>query len=100
MSKHDTYSDEGPVCPYCGSINSDDDLHESTTVECDTCEKPFYVEVEYSVSYSTQCAEGSHVFGEWSGEKGGGVYEHRFCETCDKYEVREVLTTEQEANRG
>lgn len=42
------------VCPYCGEHYGEDDMYETQTVECDNCDKKFKVEVEYSVSYSTE----------------------------------------------
>jgi len=41
------------ICPYCGSHYGEDDMHESTEVNCEECEKEFKIEVEYKVSYST-----------------------------------------------
>lgn len=45
-------------CPHCGSEVSDDDIHESTNIDCCVCEGSFDVSVEYSKSYTmTICGE-------------------------------------------
>ena len=41
------------ICPWCGHHIGEDDLHESTELQCDECEKKLKLEVEYDVSYST-----------------------------------------------
>jgi len=41
------------ICPYCGEHYGEDDLNESTDLDCDGCGKTFLLEVDYDVSYST-----------------------------------------------
>ena len=41
------------ICPYCGENYEEDDMHETTDVECYGCNKRFHIEVEYYVNYST-----------------------------------------------
>ena len=50
----ETINERYIICPYCGEHYGEDDMHETQTVECDNCDKKFKVEVEYSVSYSTE----------------------------------------------
>jgi hypothetical protein len=45
------------ICPVCASVISDDDIHESTEMECDVCDAVFELEVEYSKSYTTTVKE-------------------------------------------
>ena len=43
------------VCPYCGNIQSDSwELSQSGDVECDACEKQFYVEIETEIKYTSK----------------------------------------------
>ena len=48
-----TTSDRFICCPYCGSDYGTDEMHESQKCDCDGCGKEFYVEIEYSASYTT-----------------------------------------------
>lgn len=41
------------LCPHCGEHYGEDDMHDSTDVVCDGCNKRFYVEIEYDIKYST-----------------------------------------------
>lgn len=57
-----TYSTDGPECPHCGRTYTPDEPHfydESgyTQDECDTCGKPFKVEVHHSVSWVCEPVE-------------------------------------------
>lgn len=47
-----SYNDE-IICPHCGSKISSDDMHESQDIECGVCYGKIYLEVEYSLHYST-----------------------------------------------
>ena len=47
-----SYTDE-IICPHCGSVISNDDLHESTDIECHVCDGEISLEVDYTASYST-----------------------------------------------
>lgn len=55
----DTYSTEGPVCPYCNyQLTADEPHHfndmEYTEDNCPSCGKTFRVEVYHSVSWSCE----------------------------------------------
>lgn len=49
----DTSYTDKIICPHCGSINSNSEIHESQKLECYVCDGEFSLEVEYTVSYST-----------------------------------------------
>jgi len=51
--KWDYYSKSEIICPYCDSKKCSDDFNESADIECDVCDNTFSVEVEYTVSYTT-----------------------------------------------
>lgn len=50
----DTYGTDYPVCPHCG--HKEDDYSEMTnagTYNCPACEKEYYLEPDFSVSFTT-----------------------------------------------
>lgn len=49
----DTSCNDDIICPHCGSKFGNDDIHETQDLDCEVCGGEFYLEVEYSVSYST-----------------------------------------------
>lgn len=57
------------VCPFCGNSYHPDELDGSFEDECGECEKTYWVEVDYSVSFSTSCDckdnDKEHEFNEW-----------------------------------
>jgi transcription elongation factor Elf1 len=57
MEKDWTYSDDGPLCPYCGHRHIADDPaffdpDLMTEITCDSCDKTFDVEVEQHTSWT------------------------------------------------
>ena len=61
----DTYSDEGPQCPYCGCQITADEPHYYDECnyeedECPSCEKTFKVTVCQSVDWSCERMEDAH----------------------------------------
>lgn len=52
-SNEEVTNEKYVICPWCGSHYGEDDLHESTELECEECDKKFNLEVEYDVNYST-----------------------------------------------
>jgi len=61
----DTYSIEGPQCPYCLTQFTADEPHyydemNYTDDECDACGKTFKVQVFHSVSWTCEPAGGTH----------------------------------------
>ncbi len=57
VEKGSSFNEDCIICPYCGYVCSEDDLHESTDTYCDGCEKEFHLEVEYTPHYSTSKLE-------------------------------------------
>lgn len=53
LHESDFYNTNKILCPHCGSQISNDDVHESQELQCGVCDGEIYVEVEYTVSYST-----------------------------------------------
>lgn len=58
----DTYSIEGPQCPYCGRQYTADEAHyydemNYTEEDCDNCGKKFGVSVCTSVSWACEAIE-------------------------------------------
>lgn len=59
MSNSETYSNEGPQCPYCGrQFTADDSIYYDemnyTSDTCDECDKKFSVSVHTSVSWTCE----------------------------------------------
>lgn len=50
-------NEDNIICPHCGNVCSEDDLHETTDTYCDECDKEFHVEIEYTPHYSTSKLE-------------------------------------------
>lgn len=61
----ETYSDEGPQCPYCGRQYTADDpgyyRDDYTEEDCDNCGKKFSVSVNHSVSWACEPIDGADV---------------------------------------
>ena len=55
IDEYDYFKTDEIVCPYCGNIKSDSwEIIESGDVECDECEKHFYVEIEETRTYTSK----------------------------------------------
>lgn len=52
---HEIYSHEEEItCPHCRySFENSCDYRETGSIECIKCDEPFYVELEFEVSYSS-----------------------------------------------
>lgn len=61
MSENETYSHEGPQCPYCGRQYTADDPYfygdNYTSEDCDECGKTFSVMVYTSTSWTCEQIE-------------------------------------------
>ncbi len=90
-------------CPYCDAelkVNHDDGFgyaeDESHEMECDKCEKSFTFQTHINFSYHPSKADclntGHHIFSEWKQlwEHEGISTQDRECETCGKYERRNL----------
>lgn len=55
MEEIDRRGTDDIVCPYCGYKITDcwEFNNDSDNINCDECEKPFYYEREYEITYST-----------------------------------------------
>ncbi|MFJ5771424.1 hypothetical protein [Psychrobacillus sp. NPDC093180] len=50
----DCYREDKIICPVCASVNSSDDIHESSEdMKCYVCDSNFAVEVDYETKYTT-----------------------------------------------
>lgn len=77
-------------CPKCGyeHIPAGDHDYDSGERECHGCGFKFYVEIEYSPTYSTTCMD--HEWGPFKTEDvKGEAIEYRFCIHCGKCQLRE-----------
>lgn len=56
--REEVWSIEGPTCPHCGREYTPDEAHyfdpAGYTINCDGCEKKFYVEVETSTTWTSR----------------------------------------------
>lgn len=51
----DTCHEDDIICPHCGTVQCSDDVHENSYDEiCETCGGSYDLEINYSVSYSTE----------------------------------------------
>lgn len=61
MMGGETYSTDGPACPYCGKVHEPDDGYfyseDYTEQECYNCEKTFHVEVYIRHSWTCKKME-------------------------------------------
>lgn len=86
-------------CPKCGYEHEPTGIHEDDSGEqnCDECGFNFFVEVEYSPSYSTCCMD--HEWGPFEiRHLRGEPIECRFCNYCDKCQLREEAEAKNNAN--
>ena len=47
------HNEDAVICPWCGFDNGEDEMHSAQEIECDECEKTFFMEPEYTVKYDT-----------------------------------------------
>lgn len=54
-SEVDCWNETHIVCPHCASVNEREELYEqgSHKLTCDVCDKPFNVEIEYEIRYTS-----------------------------------------------
>lgn len=45
------WSSDHIECPHCGYHLDTADVHQDEDTECPECEKPFHIQVEYTVEY-------------------------------------------------
>lgn len=92
----DCWATDNIVCPCCAYEIKEDcweyfptDEHETSThIECPECDKTFFCEREYSVTYSSSvmpCKNGEpHKFmfcHKWEDER---IYYCRYCKLCER----------------
>ena len=57
----ETYSTEGPICPYCDHKHRADDPfyydERNDEMECERCEKSFVMRVSHSTSWSCEAID-------------------------------------------
>ena len=53
MTDFDTDYEDEIVCPHCGHRHDGSDIRSDTRFDCYECGKPFFVVVNYEVTYST-----------------------------------------------
>lgn len=69
----DTYSEEGPQCPYCGRQYTADEGHyydqnNYTSETCDGCGKKFSVSISISTSWTCETIEPAATIPAESGD--------------------------------
>ncbi len=105
IDEHLRHNEDIIICPYCGIENSTDDIHESEQLECYSCDKSFWVELDHTVSYSTSCDckdnSEEHRFNEFKYfdyRSHEGTYgKYKCCLKCDKREV--IFNVEEEEDK-
>lgn len=88
MADFDIDGTDSVICPHCGSDNGAEEFHTPQRATCSECEKEFWVQPDYSVTYSTSCVD--HAWPEeWKPVKNQDGWFSQCCTVCGSMRVKE-----------